>query len=600
MSGARYDGGPHAAPLRPLAVRPLGLTPDSLSGERVAGRYLLGEQLGSGGAAAVYRARDMVLRVDRAIKVLTAPPAMRAHLRERMQAEARVMATLSHPNVLRVYDVGAFEELDYVVMELAGGGSLHQLAVSRGPLPPTEACGFVLQVLAALAAAHAAGVVHRDVKPQNVLLDGQGTALLADFGIALWQHEEEMRTTRAGVAMGSVAFMAPEQRLDARSVTPTADLYAVGASLYELLTGSNPVDLFSASPESPRWLGLEPPLAAFLQRACAQDPEARFEDARSMAEALLAASRELGLDPARAPDPSDPTRFPVPGNPSALEPIEPAATGSRPTLTPSHTWTPAAATAIDLLFDEPHPPTAAAGVDPSDPAVAASPTLHDLYGDDEPVAARSPRMLLLGTAVALLLAGAAWWAFGAGTAVEPAVPSVESVVELPIEPAPAAVEAAVDGDDAAPDDAAPDDAAPDAAGVEAAPVAAEALVELAPEPLAEPAEAPAPEAAPATSATSAAAGSWKGAYGGRVAELSLQGSPGDVRGTLTVRFGQKALSTVLAGRLDGHTLTLDTVDAPDSEAGVYTATLDGSKLSGTFTQALGGHVNTFTFKRAGP
>ncbi|MFN7143773.1 MAG: serine/threonine-protein kinase [Myxococcota bacterium] len=263
----------------------------------LAGRYRLGDVIGTGGTATVYRARDLALGVERAVKVLRVDSLGADAQRARLRSEARAMARVTHLNILRVYDVGTDGDQDFVVMELAAGGSLQDRLDEHGPLSPVVASRYALQVLAALAAAHDAGVIHRDVKPQNVLLDSQGVAMLADFGIALLADGFESRHTRVGVAMGSMTYMPPEQRLDARGVGAGADIYACGATLYALLTGASPVDLFLAAPGSVRWEDVPEPLRPVIQRATRLIPEERWGSAREMASALLEAMAQVPEDP---------------------------------------------------------------------------------------------------------------------------------------------------------------------------------------------------------------------------------------------------------------------------------------------------------------
>ena len=285
--------------------------------ETLASRYVLGKLLGRGGFAEVWEATDTLLGVQRAIKILSPDTRSRRALKRRLQAEARAMAQIDHPNVLRVYDVGSSDGLDYVVMELASGGSLVDRVGPQG-VGPRKACEWTLQMLAALGAAHARGIIHRDVKPSNLLLDAAGHALLADFGIARFQ-EAAVSHTRTGVAMGTLLFMAPEQRVDARSVGPTADLYAAGATLFHLLTGDTPVDLFAIPPDSPRWLGVPEPLVPYLQRATLYNPEARFPDAAAMADALSAIAASLPEDGTPVPQRrASPIATSVPGTPGTL------------------------------------------------------------------------------------------------------------------------------------------------------------------------------------------------------------------------------------------------------------------------------------------
>lgn len=283
------------------------------------GRYQLVEQIGEGGSASVYRAVDTRLDAVRAIKLL--PPvsaALQEEQFERVLAEAHVMARLNHPHVLPVHDMGVQDGWAYLVMDLAKGGSLHQQLGGR-PLDRALVTRWMLDVLSALAVAHAHGVVHRDVKPGNILLDEQGHIRLADFGVALLG---ERRRTQHGTALGTLTFMPPEQRLDAASVSHRADLYAVGATLYFLLTKESPDALYLASPDSERWASLPPRLAHVIRRACAAKAEDRYPSAGAMARALgrgTVSSLDLG-----------PGRYPSPRSPGP-------ARGQRPTLVPDRT-----------------------------------------------------------------------------------------------------------------------------------------------------------------------------------------------------------------------------------------------------------------------
>lgn len=271
----------------------------------VGGRYRLDRRLGEGGAAEVWLAYDTQLDVLRAIKVLTGDAARRPTMRRRLRAEAQVMARLDHPHVLRVVDIGTtLDDRDFLVMEYLPGGSLADQVRDAGPLSPDEAVGRMMEVLAALAAAHARGIVHRDIKPQNVLLAEDGRAVLADFGIALVEAGD--RRTRTGVAMGSFAFMPPEQRFDAKRVGPTADIYAAGCTLYWLLTAKNPVDLFQEDPDSPRFAALPPHLARAITAATRHEPSERPPDAAAFAAMLR------GPGAAPLPGPLSPETFPAP------------------------------------------------------------------------------------------------------------------------------------------------------------------------------------------------------------------------------------------------------------------------------------------------
>ncbi len=206
----------------------------------VLGRYELGDEVGEGGMATVYRARDRELRRDVAIKVLFPHLARRDEIVRRFHREARAAAGLDHPNILRIYDVGgADDEPPYIVMELIRGRSLLGEIEQRGAVL-TEIVACLGALLAdALTAAHAAGIIHRDIKPANVLIASGGRVLLADFGVARLETEEASLVTRTGALLGTPAYMSPEQATG-DTATSRSDLYSLGATLYQLATGALP------------------------------------------------------------------------------------------------------------------------------------------------------------------------------------------------------------------------------------------------------------------------------------------------------------------------------------------------------------------------
>ncbi|MEZ4315973.1 MAG: serine/threonine-protein kinase [Myxococcota bacterium] len=271
-------------------------------GETLGGRYRLTAVIGDGGTATIYGADDLITGVRCAVKVLKSGPDLDGNLRTRLIAEADTMSRLSHPNILRVFAAGS-DGADWIAMELAEDGSVADRVRADGPFSPRRAIQIVLQLLHALEAAHAAGVVHRDVKPDNLLLHPDGSVKLADFGIALL--DDHTRLTRAGFAMGSLPYMAPEQRIDAHAVGPRADLYASGATLYNLLTGATPVDLFLAPPGSPRFAPIPEGLVELIRQATHADASRRFDDAAAMAAALercLPLAADTALPGPLAPD----------------------------------------------------------------------------------------------------------------------------------------------------------------------------------------------------------------------------------------------------------------------------------------------------------
>jgi eukaryotic-like serine/threonine-protein kinase len=264
----------------------------------IANRYQLGRQLGAGGMARVVAAHD--LRLDRSVAVKLVPVAgIDRAGRERFVREARSSAGFTHPNAVSVYDAGEGDGFLYLVMELIDGPSLATRLTERGRLSTEEALRIAEPVLAALGAAHAAGIVHRDVKPGNILLSSSGAVKLADFGIAKRLDDMASDLTGSGQFVGTPKYLAPEQVAGARP-TPATDLYAVGVVLYEMLAGHPPFDagdqiataiahrdapipdLHRTRPDVPDHV------VAAVRRAMAKDPAQRFASAARMAAALAA------------------------------------------------------------------------------------------------------------------------------------------------------------------------------------------------------------------------------------------------------------------------------------------------------------------------
>jgi eukaryotic-like serine/threonine-protein kinase len=281
-----------------------------LQGRTLAGRYQLGSLLGVGGMASVYLADDRVLQRQVAVKVLRPPDAQDPAVVERFRREARAAARLSHPNIVTVFDSGSDGELHYLVMEYVQGESLAQLLARQGRLAPRRAAELAMQVCAALAAAHAQGLVHRDIKPANVLVGADGRVQVADFGIAK-AAAAATTLTGSGVVLGTAAYLAPEQAqggpVDARS-----DLYALGCVLYELLCGTPPFGSgldgpqvavaarhVGEAPEPPSWRNpqVDAGLDEVVLAALAKQPAQRYQRAVEMQEAL---GRVLAGDAAAA------------------------------------------------------------------------------------------------------------------------------------------------------------------------------------------------------------------------------------------------------------------------------------------------------------
>ncbi|MFD0817727.1 serine/threonine-protein kinase, partial [Micromonospora zhanjiangensis] len=207
----------------------------------VADRYRLLEPLGQGGMGRVWKARDEVLHRDVAIKELVPPPGLtedeRREMRERSLREARAIARLNHINVVRVFDVLRTDGDPWIVMEYVASRSLHDVIQSDGPVPPQRAAEIGLGVLGALQAAHRNGVMHRDVKPGNVLIGTDGRVVLTDFGLATVPGDPNV--TRTGLVLGSPAYIAPERAKDG-TAGPQGDMWSLGATLYAAVEGQSP------------------------------------------------------------------------------------------------------------------------------------------------------------------------------------------------------------------------------------------------------------------------------------------------------------------------------------------------------------------------
>jgi serine/threonine protein kinase len=284
----------------------------TLTGELVAGRYELGPLLGRGGMATVYAATDRRLQRDVAVKLLHPEMAARADVRRRFESEARAAARLTHPNVVAVFDSGEHDGVPYIVMERLSGETLADL-LRGGPLPVERVARIAHDVLGALGAAHTAGIVHRDVKPGNILIGGDGSVKVADFGIAT---RVDADPTSAGHLIGTPAYLAPE-RLEGGAASPRSDLYSLGVVLYEAIagtkpfTGDSPVQVADAIRR-----GTHVPLAAArpdadarvadaIERSMARDPDARFPSAAAMAAAIAHAPESTQVLPLTAPPRAD-------------------------------------------------------------------------------------------------------------------------------------------------------------------------------------------------------------------------------------------------------------------------------------------------------
>ena len=266
-------------------------------GDVLGGRYRLVELLGQGGMARIYRATDSQLGRDVAVKVLHREFGRDPDFVARFRQEAQAAAALSHPGIVGVYDFGTDDEGPYLVMELVDGEDLASVLRRNGPLPPRQAARLVAEVARALNAAHDRGIVHRDVKPGNIMLTASGRVKVTDFGIArAWA---DAGLTLPGTTLGSVHYFSPEQALG-EPATAASDVYSLGIVLYELLTGRRPWEGDSAAAVAMARISAPPPrvsdvrpsvpptLEAIDRKALAPDAAARFASAGAMADALEA------------------------------------------------------------------------------------------------------------------------------------------------------------------------------------------------------------------------------------------------------------------------------------------------------------------------
>jgi eukaryotic-like serine/threonine-protein kinase len=271
----------------------------------LAGRYAIEEEAGSGGMASVWRATDEVLSRPVAVKVPHAHLAADPAFIERFAVEARASARLTHPNIAHVLDTGVEDGVPYIVMEYFAGETLEELLAREGPLEPDRVVEIALQLLSALRAAHDAGVIHRDVKPANVLIGDGDRVKVTDFGLAKAVYLSSSDPTTTGSVLGSVPYVSPEQ-LTGADVDARSDLYAVGVVIYEMLTGRRPFRAethlatammrLSADPPTPRAIrpGIPRELDTAVMEAMERRPVDRFASAEEMADALHRLRRSPG------------------------------------------------------------------------------------------------------------------------------------------------------------------------------------------------------------------------------------------------------------------------------------------------------------------
>jgi TonB family protein len=304
---------------------------------QLAGRYELIELIGRGGFATVYRVMNVRLHRTEALKVLSEKLTEDQDFARRFEQEARTAASLDHPNIVKIYDYGGLEHFFWFSMQLVDGPSLGRRLKSGSRLEPFTAARIGVRVLDALRYSHERGVIHRDIKPDNILIDREGRPYLTDYGVA--KSQLALVKTQAGTLLGSPAYMSPEQ-LVGKPVDPRSDLYSVGVTLYKGLAGELPFsgeDTFRATmkrlseppkPLSEALAGIDPFLDEIVMRALEREPADRYADAAEFCAAL---------EEFLAGAPATPQPVPIPGGDDATLVLTPTR-GSRPGSSRTPTW----------------------------------------------------------------------------------------------------------------------------------------------------------------------------------------------------------------------------------------------------------------------
>lgn len=394
---------------------------DPLVGQTLDGRYRVEARIAVGGMATVYRAVDT--RLDRVLALKVMHPGLAADTGfvERFIREAKAVARLSHPNVVGVFDQGTDGTYVYLAMEYVAGCTLRDVLRERGALPPRAALDILEPVLAALGAAHRAGLVHRDAKPENVLIGDAGRVKVADFGLV---RGVDSQTSASGALLGTVSYLAPEQ-IGGGTVDERTDVYACGVMLYEMLTGAKPYSGDTAMqvimrrlnedvpPPSAAVPGLAPRLDALVARATSRDPAGRPADAVALLAEVRAvraqlSAQELDHRPAGAPaqavgvGPEDPTSV-VPRLPGAGPAAADAGVGVGAAEDELHHTT-------RLLPPPPPQDRPPAGAVPAAHASAAPPAAGRPRGGFRlPRGRRGPLAVLVALLVVLGVAAGVWY-----------------------------------------------------------------------------------------------------------------------------------------------------------------------------------------------
>ncbi|MBD0860071.1 serine/threonine protein kinase [Gordonia sp. zg691] len=285
---------------------------DTMLGTVLEGRYRIDAPIARGGMSAVYLGVDLRLGRDVAVKVMDSRYSHDPQFLRRFEFEARAVAGLKHPGLVAVYDQGIDNGIAFLVMELVDGGSLRELLRERGPMPPHAVVAVAAPVLGGLGTAHAAGLVHRDVKPENVLISDEGEVKVADFGLV--RAVAEAGVTSASVILGTAAYLSPEQ-VESTHADARSDVYSMGVMMFELLTGRTPFQgdsplalayqrlTFDVPAPGDVIAGVPEEFDEIVLRATERNPADRFADGFDMQRALLTVADELDLPPFTVPAP---------------------------------------------------------------------------------------------------------------------------------------------------------------------------------------------------------------------------------------------------------------------------------------------------------
>ncbi|GAB3081285.1 protein kinase domain-containing protein [Corynebacterium aquatimens] len=302
-----------------------------VAGDVLEGRYVIDRPIARGGMSTVYRAVDTRLDRDVAAKVMDSRYVGDQVFLQRFSREARAMAQLSHPNLVGVYDFSANGEDVFLIMELITGGTLRELLAERGPMPPHAAATVMRAVLTGLSVAHDKGMVHRDIKPDNILIGGDHTVKLGDFGLVRAASESRRSSDHI---VGTVAYLSPEQ-VDGSEITQASDVYSAGVVLFELLTGRAPfsgdTDMAHAFARLTRDVpapsqcieGVPKLFDELVATATARSPHDRFHDAGEFLDALDDVCDELNLPRYRIPVPTESAAHRVAAIPTSVTEIHP-------------------------------------------------------------------------------------------------------------------------------------------------------------------------------------------------------------------------------------------------------------------------------------